>query len=98
MLRARMPGGRRRPQRGGRTMNAHGKVALITGANKGLGKETARRLGRLGMTILIGARDSSRGQAAAEELRHLGIGAHAVTMDVTDEETIERARQWIDDT
>jgi NAD(P)-dependent dehydrogenase (short-subunit alcohol dehydrogenase family) len=77
-------------------MTAHGKVALITGANKGLGKETARRLGRLGMIVLIGARDPGRGEAAAEELRAQGIDARAITIDVTDRSTIERARDRIE--
>jgi NAD(P)-dependent dehydrogenase (short-subunit alcohol dehydrogenase family) len=72
------------------------KVALISGANKGLGKETARRLGRLGWTVLIGARDPERGEAAAAELRGEGVDARAVTLDVTDEATIERARAHIE--
>ncbi|HEY3726681.1 MAG TPA: SDR family oxidoreductase [Solirubrobacteraceae bacterium] len=73
-----------------------GKVALITGANKGLGKETARRLGRLGMTVLMGARDQARGETAAEELRSQGFDARSVTLDVTDQETIEDARNLIE--
>ena len=51
------------------------KVALITGANKGIGKETGRQLGALGMIVLIGARDAVRGKEAAEELK--GGGADA---------------------
>ena len=45
------------------------RVALITGANKGIRFETARQLGRLGITVLLGARDGKRGQRAAETLR-----------------------------
>ena len=44
------------------------KIALITGANKGLGLETARQLGALGIVVLIGARDLAKGEAAAAEL------------------------------
>ncbi|MBC8104205.1 MAG: SDR family NAD(P)-dependent oxidoreductase, partial [Cytophagales bacterium] len=44
-------------------------IALITGANKGIGKEIARQLGAKGITVLIGARDEARGQETAEELR-----------------------------
>jgi NAD(P)-dependent dehydrogenase (short-subunit alcohol dehydrogenase family) len=73
-----------------------GKIALITGANKGLGKETGRRLGRLGMTVLIGARDPEKGAAAAEELRAEGIDARPVALDVTDAAAIEGARALID--
>ena len=70
------------------------KVALVTGANKGIGKEIARQLGAQGMTVLIGARDEGRGQAAAAELKGEGLDAHAIRLDVTDEATIgEAARQ-----
>ena len=43
------------------------KVALISGANKGIGLETARQLGKQGITVLIGARDLGRGEKAAAE-------------------------------
>lgn len=54
-------------------------VTLVTGANKGLGRETARRLIKEGHTVYIGARSAERGQAAAAEL-----GARFVRLDVTD--------------
>lgn len=60
------------------------KVALITGANKGLGLETARQLGALGITVLVGARDVAKGEAAAAELKSQGIDARAVKLDVAD--------------
>ncbi len=41
------------------------KVALISGANKGIGLETARQLGKLGITVLVGARDLAKGEEAA---------------------------------
>jgi NAD(P)-dependent dehydrogenase (short-subunit alcohol dehydrogenase family) len=44
-----------------------GKVAFITGANKGIGLETARGLGRLGFAVVIGSRDEARGRAAPRE-------------------------------
>ena len=49
------------------------KVALITGANKGIGLETGRQLGKQGVMVLIGARDLSKGQAAVEELKRDGV-------------------------
>jgi NAD(P)-dependent dehydrogenase (short-subunit alcohol dehydrogenase family) len=55
-------------------MNNHKPIALITGANKGIGLETARQLGKQGATILLGARDQKKGKAAADELREEGIG------------------------
>jgi NAD(P)-dependent dehydrogenase (short-subunit alcohol dehydrogenase family) len=72
------------------------KIALITGANKGIGKETARKLAALGMTVLIGARDAERGQAAAEELRTDGADVRFVSLDVTDEGSIQAAAKHID--
>jgi NAD(P)-dependent dehydrogenase (short-subunit alcohol dehydrogenase family) len=61
-------------------------ITFITGANKGLGYETARRLTELGHTVIVGARDPERGQAAADRL-----GARFVPIDVTDDASVIRA-------
>jgi NAD(P)-dependent dehydrogenase (short-subunit alcohol dehydrogenase family) len=61
-------------------------VTLITGANKGIGHETARQLLELGHDVWIGARDAERGAEAAAEL-----GARSVQLDVTDDESVGRA-------
>ncbi|MCC2280437.1 SDR family oxidoreductase [Streptomyces sp. ET3-23] len=61
-------------------------TTLITGANRGLGLETARRLAEAGHTVLLGARDLSRGRAAAER-----IGAHCLELDVTSDESVMAA-------
>jgi NAD(P)-dependent dehydrogenase (short-subunit alcohol dehydrogenase family) len=58
------------------------RVALITGANKGIGLETARQLGKLGITVLVGARDVAKGEAAVQTLKKEGIDARAVKIDV----------------
>ena len=71
------------------------RIVLITGANKGIGFATARLLGSRGMTVLIGSRDAGRGQAAVGSLREAGIDARAVTLDVTDEASIENAASWV---
>ncbi|GAA4564238.1 SDR family NAD(P)-dependent oxidoreductase [Planotetraspora kaengkrachanensis] len=63
-------------------------VTLVTGANKGLGRETARRLLALGHTVYIGARDAGRGRAAAAEL-----GARFVLLDVTDDASVAAAAE-----
>jgi NAD(P)-dependent dehydrogenase (short-subunit alcohol dehydrogenase family) len=67
------------------------KIALITGANRGLGFETARQLGRSGMTTILGARDAAKGEQAATKLRDEGIDAHALEIDVTSASSVEDA-------
>ena len=61
-------------------------TTLITGANRGLGKETARQLVAAGHTVYVGARDEARGRAAADEL-----GARFVQLDVTDDASVAAA-------
>ncbi len=72
------------------------KVALITGANKGIGREIARQLGQQNITVLIGARDAERGEEAARQLRDEGIEARFVRLDVTDQSTIDEAARYIE--
>jgi NAD(P)-dependent dehydrogenase (short-subunit alcohol dehydrogenase family) len=72
------------------------KIALITGANKGIGLEIARQLGRKGITVLIGARDDKRGQESANRLRDEGIDARFVQLDVTDQTTIDATAEYIE--
>jgi NAD(P)-dependent dehydrogenase (short-subunit alcohol dehydrogenase family) len=62
------------------------KIVFITGANKGLGFEAARRLAQLGHTVLVGARDAERGRKAAAE-----IGGRFVAVDVTDDASVAAA-------
>ena len=71
-------------------------IALITGANKGIGFETARLLGARGMTVLIGARDEARGAEAERALRDGGADARFVQLDVTDEKSVTRAAEWVE--
>ncbi|MEH1969490.1 SDR family oxidoreductase [Nostoc sp.] len=73
-----------------------GKVALITGANKGIGYEIARQLGSRGATVLIGSRDIGRGEEAANKLRLNQIDAHSVQLDVIDQKTINSAVKQIE--
>ena len=71
-------------------------IALITGANKGIGFETARQLGERGMTVLAGSRDAARGDAAVAALRAADIDARCVSLDVSDAASARKAAEWID--
>jgi NAD(P)-dependent dehydrogenase (short-subunit alcohol dehydrogenase family) len=67
------------------------ETALVTGGNKGIGREIVRRLVAEGLTVYLGARDTARGQEAADE-----VGARFVQLDVTDEEQVAKAVAGID--
>lgn len=67
------------------------RIALITGANKGLGLETARQLGKQGLTVLIGTRDLARGASAVQALAQDGVQAVAIPLEVTDAASIAAA-------
>jgi NAD(P)-dependent dehydrogenase (short-subunit alcohol dehydrogenase family) len=71
-------------------------IALITGANKGIGLETARQLGHHNVTVIVGARDPEKGATAVAQLRTDGIDAHAVVIDVADQASIEKAAAQIE--
>ncbi len=72
------------------------KVALITGANKGIGLEIARQLGQQGITVALGARDEQRGTEATETLRAEGLDAHFVRLDLNDAASIAALPQAIE--
>jgi len=65
-------------------------TTLITGANKGLGRETARRLVAVGHTVYVAARDEARGRATADEL-----GARFVQLDVTSDVSVDAAARQV---
>ena len=67
------------------------KTALITGANRGIGFETARQLGKQGFTILIGARSEKNGAEAVEKLKAENLDADFVVLDVANSESINSA-------
>jgi NAD(P)-dependent dehydrogenase (short-subunit alcohol dehydrogenase family) len=78
------------------TETSQKKIVLITGANKGIGFATAAVLARSGHTVLLGARDSERGAAAAGQLAADGLDVRFAHLDVTDLETITAAAALID--
>ncbi|SIO57296.1 NAD(P)-dependent dehydrogenase, short-chain alcohol dehydrogenase family [Singulisphaera sp. GP187] len=79
-------------------MSSQAKVAFITGANKGIGLETARGLGQLGIAVVIGSRDEAKGRAAAETLRAEGIeNVEAVRFDVTKPEDHQEIARYLEE-
>lgn len=73
------------------TMASDCSVALVTGANKGIGLEVARQLGEMGWLVLVCARDPQRGIAATDMLKAQGIQARFEQLDITDDSSIDAA-------
>lgn len=71
------------------------KIALVTGANKGIGLEIARQLAQAGIQVLLGAREIARGQQAAAGLASNGLDVQPITIDLNDEKTIAGAAETI---
>ncbi len=77
-------------------MPSSNKIALITGANKGIGYEVARQLGKQNCTVLIGARNTKLGEDAAAKLKKENIDARFIELDVTNRESIKAATAKIE--
>ena len=74
------------------------KTILITGANKGIGFETARQLAHLGYFVYLGSRDPANGQQAERRLKEMGLSnVEAIALDVTDIGSIKKARAILED-
>lgn len=74
------------------------KIALITGANRGIGFETARQLGQLGIKVLVGARTEENGIEAEAKLKEEGFDAELVLLDVDNVKTHESAAKYVEET
>jgi NAD(P)-dependent dehydrogenase (short-subunit alcohol dehydrogenase family) len=72
------------------------KIALVTGANKGIGYAIAAGLGALGYRVGVGARDAARLEAAVEKLRAAGVDAFGVPLDVTGEQSVIDAAELVE--
>jgi NAD(P)-dependent dehydrogenase (short-subunit alcohol dehydrogenase family) len=83
--------GRRFIHKGTKDMKKSRSIALVTGANKGLGNEVARQLGLLDMTVLLGSREKVRGEAAAADLAASGLDIRAIQLDVTNADSVAAA-------
>jgi NAD(P)-dependent dehydrogenase (short-subunit alcohol dehydrogenase family) len=71
------------------------KIALITGANKGIGFETAKQLGKKGITIIVAARNAENGHTAINKLKENGIDAEFLQLDVTNTTQVQQAFDYI---
>ncbi|MCW3088735.1 MAG: family oxidoreductase [Sediminibacterium sp.] len=71
------------------------KIALVTGANKGIGFETAKQLGKEGITIIAASRDKEKGIAAVEQLQKEGIDAEFLQLDIDNNADIRSAYDHI---
>ena len=74
-----------------------GKVALVTGANRGIGLEVVRQLAQLGFTVLLGSRDLEKGEKAAAPMIEEGLKVIPLQLDVTDQESIETLKRWTEE-
>ncbi|MFF6959339.1 SDR family NAD(P)-dependent oxidoreductase [Streptomyces sp. NPDC008317] len=72
------------------------KIALVTGANKGIGYEIASGLGALGYRVGVGARDGGRLEAAVDKLRAAGVDAFGVPLDVTGDRSVTDAAELVE--
>src|SRR3982074_3075508 len=66
-------------------------IALVTGANKGIGKEISRQLAAKGILVLMGARDYERGEKAVADLRQEGLPVEFIEIDVTSQPSVDHA-------
>jgi NAD(P)-dependent dehydrogenase (short-subunit alcohol dehydrogenase family) len=72
------------------------KVALITGANKGLGYEMAKQLAKTGVTVVLAARDQAKGEAAAGKLKAEGLDVQFLKLDVTNKDDRTAAAAYLE--
>jgi NAD(P)-dependent dehydrogenase (short-subunit alcohol dehydrogenase family) len=72
------------------------KIALITGSNRGIGLETARQLGNMGVTVLLATRELAKGEIAAAELKKDGVDVRAVKLDLLDRSDHAAVAAWIE--
>jgi NAD(P)-dependent dehydrogenase (short-subunit alcohol dehydrogenase family) len=74
-----------------------GRVALVTGANRGIGLEVTRALALRGFTTVLGARDAQKGDEAARSLRQDGLKIIPVQLNVTDQQSIDAANRFVEE-
>jgi NAD(P)-dependent dehydrogenase (short-subunit alcohol dehydrogenase family) len=70
-------------------------IPLVTGANKGLGRETVRRFAAMGWDVFLAAREADRGGAAVAELAEEGLAVRLLPLDVTSDESVGTAADTV---
>ena len=78
-------------------MHADRKIAVVTGANRGLGLETCRQLARQGVSVVLTSRNADKGRAAADALQSQGLSVTFHPLDVTDDDSVAQLRAFIID-
>src|ERR1700726_4772199 len=73
-----------------------GRIALVTGANRGIGLETVRQLAQQGMHVLLGARNEAKGLEAAKKLKSEGLDVEFILLDVDEKKTHAQAAKAIE--
>lgn len=76
-------------------MNRDKKIAVVTGANRGLGLETSRQLAQSGLTVIMTSRDPVKGEKATDELHKQGLDVTFRPLDVTDARSIRQLAEFI---
>lgn len=79
------------------TAENKGRIALVTGANRGIGLETVKQLAQQGMHVLLGARNEAKGSEAAKKLKSDGLDVEFILLDVDDEKTHAKAAKVIEE-
>ncbi|MFC2048433.1 SDR family oxidoreductase [Chloroflexota bacterium] len=72
------------------------RIAVVTGASRGLGFEICRQLAHLGMKVVLTARDEAKGREAAQKLQNESLDVEFYPLDVTKEESIHRLAEWVE--
>jgi NAD(P)-dependent dehydrogenase (short-subunit alcohol dehydrogenase family) len=75
--------------------SAAGKIAVVTGGNRGMGFETCRQLARRGTRVILTSRDPNKGEAAAARLQGEGLDVRHHQLDVADDDGIARLAEFI---
>ncbi len=74
------------------------RIAIVTGANRGIGFEICRQLAHLGTKVILTARDEEKGGEATRKLQDEGLDVVFYLLDVTKEESVRRLAQWVEQT